>query len=347
MKKVTEAKKRFSAKSDIPLSSHFVDGAYERMKEREDRFIDALSQAPNEADTRLKVLDRILFEVFQWSYDAVFTEPLTESGYIDYILTIGERRNALVIEAKRAGRLAPASKIATASAVSLSGPVVKPLMDGIKQALSYATEKGVPVAAVTDGHTWLFFRASRVDGRPPLEGTGILFPSIASAFENFAKYAEMLAPQAIVDRLHLAHLNDAEGIKVSDAEQQYFVFDPQSARLRPQDPLAADASQLFSQFFSQISNEQDREMLRDCFVETNESQKAELELQKIIQKVVANISALSTDSGGALQAEIERTLNSKRSETVLLIGCQSASKIAPGSASKIDPGVGWWRGVSP
>jgi len=27
--------------------------------------------------------------------------------------------------------------------------------------------------------------------------------------------------------------------------------------------------------------------------------------------------------------------------------CQSASKIAPGSASKIDPGVGWWRGVSP
>ena len=29
------------------------------------------------------------------------------------------------------------------------------------------------------------------------------------------------------------------------------------------------------------------------------------------------------------------------------LACQSASKIAPGSASKIDPGVGWWRGVSP
>ena len=38
----------------------------------------------------------------------------------------------------------------------------------------------------------------------------------------------------------------------------------------------------------------------------------------------------------------------KLSEAILEIPvCQSASKIAPGSASKIDPGVGWWRGVSP
>jgi len=115
----------------------------------------ALRGEPNESDTRLKVLDRFLFEVLEWKYEAVFTEPPTASGYIDYLLTIGERRGAMVIEAKRFGLLQPATKSDEVMYVSLSGPVVKPLLSGIKQAMNYALENGVSVAAVTDGNTIL------------------------------------------------------------------------------------------------------------------------------------------------------------------------------------------------
>ncbi len=94
----------------------------------------------------------------------------------------------------------------------------------------------------------------------------------------------------------------------------------------PRDSMASDAAELFAQFFSRLSNDRDKEMLRDCFVETAESHKADLELEKIIQNVLNNVAPIPTDRGGALQDEIERAINSKRSETILLIGNKGSGK---------------------
>ena len=306
--------------------SNTIDPAFERFTNLEAEIRAALAAGQNESDTRLKVLDRILFESLGWKHEAVFTEPPTVSGYIDYLLTIGERRGAVVIEAKKVGLLKPATKSQDLMSVALSGPVAKPLVPGIKQALGYATENGVAVAVVTDGNTWLFFRASRTDGKPPMQGKGILFPSLDTVGSNFGKFAELLGAIPVVERRHLMHLNEAEGLSVAEAEQQFFVLDPSDARMRQRDPLASDAALLFSQFFSRLSDEQDREMLRDCFVATDESRKADLELEKIIQRVLNNISALNTGQGGALQEELERTMTSRRSETILLIGNKGAGK---------------------
>ena len=49
-------------------------------------------------------------------------------------------------------------------------------------------------------------------------------------------------------------------------------------------------------------------------------------VEKIIQRVLNNITALETGQGGALQAELERAMTSRRSETVLLIGNKGAGK---------------------
>ena len=303
-----------------------IDQAFERLLKIRAEIKAAIAAGPNEADTRLKVLDRILFEVLEWKHNAVFTEPPTPSGYIDYLLTITERRGAMVIEAKKVGRLRPSTMSNETMNVKLSGPVVKPLADGIKQAMSYALENGVPFAAITDGNTWLFFRASRTDGIRPLEGKGILFPSFDEVLGEFAKFAELLNVTAIQSRLHLAHLSDAEGIAVPSAEVQFHVLNPGEASMRKRDALASDASLLFQQFFSRLSNEKDKEMLRDCFVETPESDKASFELQKIVQRVLNDISSLETEHGGALQEQIERALITKKSETVLLIGNKGSGK---------------------
>ena len=303
-----------------------IDAAYERLSDLRPAIEAAFENKPNESDTRLKVLDRFLFEVLNWKHEAVFTEPTTASGYIDYLLTIGEQRGALVIEAKRSGLLRPVVKGHEVMSIALSGPVARPLLEGIKQALRYALENGVSVAAVSDGNTWLFFKASRTDGKPPLQGKGILFPDITSVTMNFAKFAELLNVDAIVSRHHLAHLNEAEGVTVPDIEQQYFVLRPNEDRMRKRDPLASDAALLFSQFFSRLSNDQDREMLLECFVETGESRKADFELEKIIQRVLNTITTLELGQGIALQDELERTLTSKRSETILLIGNKGAGK---------------------
>ncbi len=129
-----------------------VESAYSRFQGLEAEIKAALDEEPNEADTRLKALDRLLFEVFGWSHEAVFTEPHTESGYLDYLLTIGERRNAMVIEAKKAGLLEPATKSKEVTFVGLSGPVVKPLMAGIKQALGGVSYRWTS-SARREGHS--------------------------------------------------------------------------------------------------------------------------------------------------------------------------------------------------
>jgi hypothetical protein len=308
------------------VMSNNIELTYERFLKLKPAIIAALGNKPNESDTRLKVLDRVLFEILDWRREAVFTEPSTDAGYIDYLLTIGEQRNAMVLEAKRSGRLQPATKSDEVMYVALSGPVVKPLLPGIRQAMEYALESGVAIAAVTDGNTWLFFKASRTDGKPPMQGKGVLFPSLAAVTSNFTKFVELLGSSAIINRLHLAHLSEAEGLMINEAEQQLYVLDPRDARMRLRDPLASDAALLFSQFFSRLSNERDREMLRDCFVETGESRKADFELEKIIQRVLNTITSIETGQGNALQMELERAINTRRSETVLLIGNKGAGK---------------------
>ncbi|AUW42561.1 ATP-binding protein [Rhizobium leguminosarum] len=302
------------------------DDAFERLQKIEAEIVGALRSGPNEADTRFKALDRILLDVLGWERDAIFTEPPTGSGFIDYLVRTGSGRNLFVIEAKKAGLLAPETKSNDKMTIALDGPVAKPMKDGIRQALAYATEQGVPTAVLTDGLTWLFFRASRTDGRPPLKGKGILFPSWKSVVEYFVPFTELISPRAVLDKRHLAHLNDAEGYTVSQAEQQYTVYPPNEAKMRARDPMASDAAELFAQFFSRLSNDQDKEMLRDCFVETAESHKADLELEKIIQNVLNNVSAIATNRGGALQDQIERAMAAQRAETVLLIGNKGSGK---------------------
>ena len=306
--------------------SNTIEIAFERFSKLVPSIEAELKNGSNEADTRLKVLDRILFEVLDWKHEAVFVEPYTASGYIDYLLTVGERRGALIIEAKRAGHLAPATKGEEVIPVSLNGTVVKPLHSGIQQAMRYALEKGVAMAAVTDGNTWLFFKASRTDGIPPMEGKGLLFPNLKSVISNYTTFVELLNVGAILDRRNLAHLNHAEGMVIPDAEQHHYVMKPDDAIMRRRDALASDVALLFSQFFSRLSNEKDREMLRQCFVETAESRTADFELEKIIQRVLNSITTLDTSQGGQLQAELERAMATRRSETVLLVGNNGAGK---------------------
>ena len=56
------------------------------------------------------------------------------------------------------------------------------------------------------------------------------------------------------------------------------------------------------------------------------SRKADFDLEKIIERVLNSITTLDTGQGGALQAELERAMTSRRSETILLIGNKGAGK---------------------
>src|SRR5947207_3024610 len=84
-----------SATADIALA------ALNRIFTEHGDFVQKRGQT-NEADTRAKVIDRILKEALNWPEESIRREVALNAGYLDYELT-HTGRPTLVVEAKRSG----------------------------------------------------------------------------------------------------------------------------------------------------------------------------------------------------------------------------------------------------
>ena len=87
-----------------------IDEAMEAFQKVREFARDHSDQIISETDTRFQLLDRMLTEVLGWRRDGIRTEPKTDSGYIDYLLSSGGR-NLFVVEAKRTGEKLVSTKL--------------------------------------------------------------------------------------------------------------------------------------------------------------------------------------------------------------------------------------------
>ncbi len=152
-----------------------------------------------EADTRAKVIDRILKEALGWPEDAFEREIPVHEGYLDYLLTFS-KRNLLLIEAKREGipfevpisrKMRRRYKI---SGIIKSDPNIQ---EAINQAHQYSTELPVRYAVATNGYAWIIFRAMRED-IPWREGYLIIFPSAGEIKSSFTEFWNLLSYSAVI-----------------------------------------------------------------------------------------------------------------------------------------------------
>ncbi len=96
----------------------------------------------NEAETRLKLIDGIFFELLDWTYDDVTVEErVTEDGkstYTDYIFRTAN--TAFVVEAKKVGT--SFESVGDSRKARLSGKLLKGRTgEAIKQARDYCRKK--------------------------------------------------------------------------------------------------------------------------------------------------------------------------------------------------------------
>jgi len=154
----------------------------------------------NEATTRLKIIDRIIFEVLGWQHsDVEVEEHIREDGvseYADYVLRTA--MTALVIEAKKIGNsfenieTSRSQEKVNVFTRSAAGPA-------ILQARDYARKLGVPFATVTNGNQWIVFAASRTDQVTFESSTAIIFPSLEVALkENIDEFQQLLSRDAVI-----------------------------------------------------------------------------------------------------------------------------------------------------
>ena len=91
----------------------------------------------SEADTRVKLIDRVLVQVLGWPEEAITREEHVDSGFIDYSLVVQSRRY-VAVEAKKEG-VAFTFPETSSKTLKLSGPLLtdKAIKDAITQVRGY------------------------------------------------------------------------------------------------------------------------------------------------------------------------------------------------------------------
>ncbi|MGD0498781.1 MAG: hypothetical protein ABSC23_10135 [Bryobacteraceae bacterium] len=151
----------------------------------------------NEATTRSHLIDRLFYECLGWSREDVISEERFDGSYADY--TFAFPRRLLIVEAKREGTYfdLPVGHDRleySIPALLRTSPALKKAME---QVGGYCQQRGVPCAAVTNGHQLVVFVGSRADGLSPYEGACQVFPSLEFMAQRFVALWNALSKEAV------------------------------------------------------------------------------------------------------------------------------------------------------
>jgi hypothetical protein len=154
----------------------------------------------NEAETRLKVIDRVLRDVLGWHLDDIAVEErVSEDGrteYADYIVRTAN--TAFVIEAKRVGRTF--SSVPSRTRTALKGAIMEgETGDAIRQARDYCRKKSIPFAVVSNGAQWIIFPAVRTDGVEFHDSPAAIFDGLESCLgEEYPRFVSLLSRESVI-----------------------------------------------------------------------------------------------------------------------------------------------------
>ena len=152
-----------------------------------------LSEA-NEATTRIELIDAVLRAV-GWPDEELNREVPSGTGdSLDYELQ-GGGLPWMVVEAKRAGKTFDLDKsnIATNDSAGRSIKLLlsrggSTLREALKQAAQYCNDRAIPLACITNGYQWVFFRGLSSKHRKWQDGSALIFSDakdVISRFDDF------------------------------------------------------------------------------------------------------------------------------------------------------------------
>jgi energy-coupling factor transporter ATP-binding protein EcfA2 len=289
----------------------------------------------SEADTRAKVIDRMLTKVLNWPEANIAREPHTDTGFIDYKLST--QRPTIVLEAKKSGDtfLLPLD-LATTKTLTVGGVIrsVRNVKDHIDQAISYCASDGIPFAVVSNGMQWLIFVGSRTDGEPISKGRLLVYRSLSDIHTRFLEFWSLLSYAAVVDNsLKRALLPDMSG----NTNYRRIVDELHHRNDKvTRNILGTALAPIIQQYMGEIAGDDTRDLLRHLFVNSKSlramfqevAHSISLELSKTISGAenVAKFKEV-TDLRASAKGRIAKSLNIKnRGEVILLLGRVGSGK---------------------
>ena len=149
--------------------------------------------AVSEADTRAKVITRVLTQVCGWPENEIDRESVIDVGRMDYRLEVHGKPH-VVVEAKREGIAFTLPVDGARRTYTLDGALITdpPTKEAIYQVRAYCDDQGIRYAIATNGHAWIVFRAVRDDNVGWKNGHARVFQSLEDIYANFTAFWNFL-----------------------------------------------------------------------------------------------------------------------------------------------------------
>jgi GTPase SAR1 family protein len=161
----------------------------------------------NEATTRFKMIDRLLFKCLGWEESNVTLEESENGEYSDY--TFSAPRRVLIVEAKKEGIYfdVPLNRDRIEYSLSTLSKDSENIKKAVEQVSNYCQRRGVPFAVISNGHQIIGFVATKNDGSSPLEGKALVFSSLDIMLSNFNEFWNSLSKEGIEKKYLLKKLS--------------------------------------------------------------------------------------------------------------------------------------------
>ena len=243
------------------------DNALDRLNQIEKEFqqFNELHGNVSEADTRAKIIDKILIQVLGWPEAAIQRERHVHEGYLDYELAVN-KKSLITIEAKKAGiPFVFPTQERLHKYLKLSGSIltIEEINEAISQVRKYCDDAAIRYAVATNGYAWIVFRAIRED-IGWREGNALVFPSLEYISQNFAIFWNLLSYEAVTK----GSLDEEFGSNLRASRESHRVINIlYNADLPLQrNRLNTQLQPLVRLIFEDITGENQLDILQSCYV---------------------------------------------------------------------------------
>jgi hypothetical protein len=262
------------------------DKAFENLAAIQSDFANFVSENKHitEADTRINLIDRIIKEVLLWPPDDIQREKHVDSGYMDYSLKVNGKL-FVCIEAKKSGSSfqLPQDKVRRHYKIKGGLSSSPDIITAINQARDYCDEAGIRYGIVTNGDTWIIFRAIRED-MPWRDGSAKIFSSLEEISKNFIEFWNLFSFGAInnggLDReFSTTSISNRTFYRVVDDVHQ-----PDLPLRR--NSLHTELNPVIQRFFEDIADPNYLETLQNCYVYSNSVKSTVNDMSFVIQDAI-------------------------------------------------------------
>lgn len=241
----------------------------------------------NEAETRLKIIDRLFRECLGWEFLDISVEESYNGKYTDYIFSAPNK--ALIVEAKKEGiyfEIPTGNRDKRAIRSLISGNT--DLKNAMTQVTDYCKERGIEFAVVCNGHQLIAFVGSRNDGIAPFDADAFVFDSLDEIKDKFNLFWNILSKKAIEDRTMFKKLSNKEEFLTFNKLSKLIPYYPGS---KIRNDIQSELDNLSSIIFEDIKLEEDSKanFLKECYCSSGALSQYSMLSKQILENKYANM----------------------------------------------------------